>query len=244
MTPREQFDAERSSAIAKMAGDPAIQTLSRDWFLASCRHTYSYNFTWLGQPIIQYPQDIVAMQEIIWRVRPDLIIETGVAHGGGCLLYASMLDLLGGAGRVIGIDIEIRPHNRRALENHSLFRRITLVETSSTDPATVAEMRNIARGKRVLVTLDSNHTHEHVLEELRLYGPLVTKGSYLVVFDTVVEDMPAELLGTRPWRPGNSPKTAVRAYLAETDRFVIDRELQNRLLITVAPDGYLKCVKD
>lgn len=244
MTAREQFDAERAAAIETMAADRAMQALSREWFLASYRHQYSYNFTWMGQPIIQYPQDIVAMQEIIWRVRPDLIIETGVAHGGGCLLYASMLELLGGDRRVLGIDIEIRPHNRQALERHPLFNRISLLEGSSLDPKIVAEAHRLARGKRVLVALDSNHTHEHVLQELRAYAPLVSRGSYLVVFDTVVEDMPKDFFPERPWGPGDNPKSAVQAYLAETDRFQTDRTIQNKLLVTVAPDGYLLCTKD
>jgi cephalosporin hydroxylase len=244
MTPREQFDHERAASVEKMAADRPLQALSRDWFLASCRHQYSYNFTWLGQPIIQYPQDIVAMQEIIWRVQPNLIIETGVAHGGGCLLYASLLELLGGDRHVLGIDIEIRPHNRLALERHPLFERITLIEGSSVDPRVVADARRFAEGKRVLVTLDSNHTHEHVTQELRAYAPLVSRGSYLVVFDTVVEDMPADFFPNRPWGPGNNPKSAVKAFLAETDRFVVDRTIQNKLLVTVAPDGYLLCTKD
>jgi cephalosporin hydroxylase len=244
MTERELFDRQRASAIGAMAADEPFRAQSHDWFLASCRHGYSYNFTWLGQPIIQYPQDVLAMQEIVWRTRPDVIVETGVAHGGSCLLYASLLELIGGAGQVIAIDIDIREHNRRALEKHSLFSRITLLEGSSTDPAIAAAVGRLAQGKKVLVSLDSNHVHDHVMQELQLYSPFVGRDSYLIVFDTVVEDMPSDSFPERPWRPGNSPKSAVHAFLAENDRFVIDRAIQDKLMVTVAPDGYLKCIKD
>jgi cephalosporin hydroxylase len=205
----------------------------------------TYNFTWLGRPIIQFPQDVFAMQEIIWRVRPDLIIETGVAHGGSLVFYASMLEMIGGPGEVVGIDIEIRPANRAAIESHPMFGRIRLVEGSSVDPLTVQRVCALAAGKkRVLVVLDSNHTHDHVSAELRLYSPLVTKGSYLVVFDTIVEHMPAHAFPDRPWGRGNNPMTAVCAFLEKTDRFTVDREIEEKLLITVAPSGYLRCVRD
>jgi cephalosporin hydroxylase len=227
-----------------MSGNEKLQRLTREWFLESFRQKYSYQFTWLGRPIIQYPQDIVAMQELIWRIRPDLVIETGVAHGGSLVFYASMMQLLGGNGRVVGIDVEIRPPNRAALEAHPLFDRISLIEGSSIDPAVVARVAEIAAGRKVVVTLDSNHTHDHVLRELELYSPLVRAGSYLVVFDTRIEDIPDELCQNRPWRSGNSPMTAVRAFLAANDRFEIDRDIEHRLLITVAPDGYLRCVRD
>lgn len=185
------------------------------------------------------------MQEIIWRTKPDIIIETGIAHGGSLVFYASMLELLGGDGQVVGIDVEIRPPNRAAIESHPMFKRITMIEGSSIDEAVVEQVRQLARRKRnVLICLDSNHTHAHVLQELRLYAPLVTKGSYLVVFDTVIEDMPAGYFFDRPWDKGNNPKTAVWEFLKTTDRFEIDRDIPNKLLITVAPDGYLKCVKD
>lgn len=223
----------------------ALHSLSLQWIVESSRRRYSYHFTWLGRPIIQFPQDIIAMQEIIWHVRPELIIETGIAHGGSLVFYASMLELLGGDGRVLGIDIDIRPHNRTAIRTHPLAKRITLIEGSSTDPDIVGRVYDLAKGKTpVLVALDSNHTHDHVLRELELYAPLVTKGSYLVVFDTVIEDMPDDFFPDRPWGKGNNPWTAVRAFLETNDRFVIDREIEDKLLITVAPGGYLKCVKD
>jgi cephalosporin hydroxylase len=193
----------------------------------------------MGRPIIQYPQDMVAMQEIIWRVRPDLIIETGVAHGGSLIFYASMLELIG-HGAVIGIDIDIRAHNRTAIEQHPMMKRIALIEGSSIAPDIVDKARNAANGKRVLVVLDSNHTHEHVLAELRAYAPLVSVGSYCVVMDTIVEDMPVDAYPDRPWGRGDNPKTAVLEFLKAHPEFQIDEAVEQKLLITMAPGGYLK----
>lgn len=205
---------------------------------------YSYNFSWLGRPIIQYPQDIMAMQELIWQVKPDLIIETGIAHGGSLIFYASMLELLGGDGRVIGIDLDIREHNRVEIEKHPMFKRITMFEGSSTDNGIVERVKDLAKDKKsVMVVLDSNHTHEHVLEELKIYSPFVTVGSYCVVFDTIVEDLPDDFFSDRPWGKGDNPKTAVHEFLKENDSFEIDYIIENKLLITVAPDGYLKRIK-
>lgn len=242
---REQFDADNRARIAAMAGDGAFRALTREWFNASCRHRYSYHFTWLGLPVIQYPQDLIAMQEIIWRTRPELIVETGIARGGSLVFFASMLEMLGSAGRVVGVDVDIREHNRAAIERHPLSKRIAMLDGSSIDAAIVEEVRAIARTIRsILVVLDSNHTHAHVLRELELYSPLVRKGNYLIVMDTVVESLPAELFGDRPWGPGNNPRTAVNAFLKDNDRFRLDEEIENKLLLTVAPGGYLKCVKD
>jgi cephalosporin hydroxylase len=215
---------------------------------ASLAPKYSYNFSWLGRPIIQYPQDMVAMQEIIWQVQPDLIIETGIAHGGSLIFSASMLELIasctGNQGEVLGLDIDIRPHNRAAIEAHPLFKRITMLEGSSISDDIIAQVKAKAAGKqRVLVCLDSNHTHDHVLAELEAYAPLTSVGSYCVVMDTVVEDVPDELSGDRPWGQGNNPKTAVWEYLKTHDEFEIDTSIHNKLLITVAPDGYLKRVR-
>jgi cephalosporin hydroxylase len=238
-------DPKDPAMIAKMAADPSVTRLARDLFNASCRYRYSYNFSWMGRPIIQYPQDIVAMQELLWKVQPDLLIETGVAHGGSLVFYASMFELLGNGGRVLGVDIEIRPHNREAIEAHPMAKRISLIQGSSVAAEVLDEvLKHAARAKRVMVVLDSNHSHDHVLAELNAYSPLVTKDSYLVVFDTVVEDMPEELMGGRPWGPGNSPKTAVLEFLKSNDRFVCDVETEGKLLLTVAPSGYLKCIKD
>jgi cephalosporin hydroxylase len=231
--------------LSEMQQDKDLQRRAFQVFLESCRYDYSYNFTWLGRPIIQFPQDIIALQEIIWRVKPDLIVETGIAHGGSLIFSASMLELLGGDGVALGIEIELRAQNRAEIEKHPLFKRIKIIEGSSIDESVAGQVRRAAVGKRqVLVILDSNHTHDHVREELRLYSPLVTKGSYLVVFDTVVEDMPDDFFPNRPWGRGNNPKTAVREFLKGNDRFEIDKDVEGKLLMTVAPDGYLRCVKD
>jgi len=221
---------------------PRLQELTADWFLESVRVKYSYRFSWMGRPIIQYPQDIVAMQELIWQLQPDCIVECGIAHGGSLIFYASMLELLGGDRRVIGVDVDIRAHNREGILAHPMAKRITMFEGSSIDPATVARVSEAAgRFERVMVVLDSNHTHDHVLGELRAYSPLVKKGGYLVVFDTVVENMPDEFFQDRPWRRGNSPMSAVTAFLAENHRFEVDKAFDERLLITVAPHGFLRC---
>ncbi len=238
-------DPKDPEQIARMAADAHVASLARDFFNATCRFDYSYNFSWLGRPIIQFPQDIVAMQEIIWQVKPDLIFETGIAHGGSLVFSASMLELIGGEGIVLGVDIDIRAHNRVEIENHPMAKRIKMIQGSSVDEAVAQKVYEIARGrKRIMVMLDSNHTHDHVSKELQLYSRLVTKGSYLVVFDTVVEDMPAGFFPDRPWGKGNNPKTAVREFLKTNRRFEIDREIENKLLITVAPSGYLKCIED
>lgn len=210
---------------------------------------YSYNFSWLGRPIIQYPQDIVAMQELVWSIQPDLIIETGIAHGGSLIFFASMLELNAACGgtqdaEVLGIDIDIREHNKEAIEAHPMFKRISMIQGSSIDPEIIAQVKAKAEGKqRILVCLDSNHTHEHVLAELEAYAPLTSVGSYCVVFDTIVEDMPAEMFPDRPWGPGDNPKTAVWEYLKSHTEFEIDKQIDYKLLISVAPDGYLKRVR-
>ena len=236
-------DPKDPASIARMAADVELQAHARALFLGSCRYNYSYNFTWLGRPIIQYPQDLMALQEIIWLAKPELIVETGIAHGGSLIFSASMLELLGGNGQVLGIDVDIRPHNRVEIEKHPLARRISMIAGSSTDEAVVAKAKARASGKKsVLVILDSNHTHEHVLKELQLYSGLVTPGSYLVVLDTVVEDMPKDFFPDRPWGPGNNPKTAVREFLRANRRFVVDEEMERKLLLTTAPSGYLRCI--
>jgi cephalosporin hydroxylase len=239
------FAAERLHNIQELGGRPELKSLSQQWLAAVSRYKYSYNFSWLGRPIIRFPQDIMAMQELIWQIKPQLIVETGIAHGGSLIFYASMLELLGGKGLVVGIDIDIRAHNRREIEAHPLFKRIRLIEGDSTEPSAVEEVYALAEGKApILVALDSNHTHAHVLKELQLYSPLVRKESYLVVFDTIIEDFPAGWFHDRPWDKGNNPRTAVAEFLAANPRFQEDRDLESKLLITVAPSGYLRCIAD
>jgi len=244
MSQADQFRKERLANIDAQSSERVLKSLGQEFLIQSAKYKYSYNFSWLGRPIIQYPQDIVAMQETIWQVKPDLIIETGIAHGGSLIFYASMLELIaacgGGEGEVVGVDIEIRPHNRAAIEAHPMFKRITMIEGSSIAPDIIDNVRDRARGKqRVLVCLDSMHTHDHVLAELEAYAPLVTVGSYCVVFDTIIEDMPDDSFPDRPWGKGNNPKTAVWEYLKSHPEFEIDKSVQHKLLITVAPDGYL-----
>jgi len=225
--------------------DRDFRSLSMRWLEASLPARYSYNFTWMGRPIIQYPQDIVALQELIWRIKPDVIVETGIAHGGSLVFSASMLELLGGEGQVIGVDIDIRAHNRAALDEHPMRKRIELIEGSAVAPEIVREVHDRVGGRSpVLVILDSNHTHDHVLAELTAYSDLVRKGSYLVVLDTVVEYLPEDAFPDRPWGPGNSPGSAVSAFLATNRRFEVDAELEDRVAITTAPGGYLRCIRD
>jgi len=240
-----EFKKRNHKYIEMMASDLSLHKVTKDWFMASSKCEYSYHFSWLGRPIIQFPQDMIAMQELIWQVKPDLIIETGIAHGGSLIFYASMLELIGEDGQILGLDIDIREHNRLEIEKHKMFKRITMIQGSSIDEDIAKQVYEFAKDKqRILVVLDSNHTHDHVLKELELYSPLVTKESYLVVFDTVVEDMPEDFFPDRPWGKGNNPKTAVWKFLKQNDRFEIDKNIEAKLLITVAPDGYLKCVKD
>lgn len=240
MSATDSFDSDMRMQIEGLKADRDVQALSRIWLRETSPHRYVYNFKWMGRPIIQFPQDMMAMQEIVWATRPDLIIETGVAHGGSVLYYASLLEMMG-HGEVIGIDIDVRAHNREAIELHPMSHRLRLIEGSSIAPDIISQVQELARGKRAIVVLDSNHTHEHVLAELRAYAPLVCEGGYCVVMDTVLEDMPESLIAKdRPWGIGNSPKTAVHEYLKETSDFMIDKDLEAKLLITVAPDGYLR----
>ncbi len=243
MNPVEAFKAECNTRIESQGKNESLLKASKDFAEATIRSGYSYNFTWMGRPIIQYPQDMIAMQEIIWDIKPDLIIETGIAHGGSLIFYASLLELIGN-GEVLGIDIDIREHNRREIESHPMFKRITMIQGSAIDEKIIEEIKPYAEGKKtVMVLLDSNHTHSHVLRELELYNQFVTPGSYLVVFDTIVEDLPGDLYTDRPWSVGDNPKTAVVEFLKTNDQFVINKEIDKKLLISVAPGGYLKRVK-
>jgi cephalosporin hydroxylase len=238
------FFKENQKMVKSMGENSSLKELTQEWFNKASEFEYSYHFTWMGVPIIQFPQDIVATQEIVWNIKPDLIIETGVARGGSVLFYASLLELIGN-GEVLGIDIDIREHNYNVIRNHPMFSRVSLLQGSSISGEIFEKVREKAiNAKTIMVILDSNHTHEHVIEELKLYSPLVTKGSYLIVFDTVVEDMPSDYnWNGRPWGKGNNPKTAVHEFLKEHPEFEIDMDIQHKLLITVAPDGYLKRVK-
>ncbi|MES2893032.1 MAG: cephalosporin hydroxylase family protein [Bacteroidota bacterium] len=243
--PIDQFRAERSERVKKNADTKDLLAAAESFNVESNKAQYSYNFSWMGRPIIQYPQDMIAMQEIIWNVQPDLIIETGIAHGGSLIYYASILELIG-KGEVLGIDIDIREHNKEEIEKHPMFKRIKMIQGSSIEPAIVAEVQKHAVGKpTILVVLDSNHTHAHVLAELEMYSPFVSLNSYIVVYDTIVEKLPENYLPghVRPWGVGDNPLTAVREFIQKNPRFKIDEAVNNKLLISVAPDGYLKRIK-
>ena len=259
MSRESEFESQVLSNIERMGKDLDLQGLSRIWIREIIPYKYAYNFKWLGQPIMQTPQDIVAWQELIWQIKPDLIIETGIAHGGSLILSASMLAMLDmedalyhaipfdprkSHRTVLGIDIDIREHNRIAIEKHPLAGRIHMIQGSSTDKEIVDQVYTIAKEhSKIMICLDSNHTHEHVLAELEAYAPLVSVGSYCVVFDTGIEDLPEHLCADRPWGKGNNPKTAVWEFLQHHDGFEIDKEIEWKLLIHSAPDGWLKRVK-
>ncbi len=268
MNPHNIFKKEVQDNIKGLSEDLDLQALSRIWVREIAPHKYAYNFSWLGRPIIQFPQDMVAMQELVAEIKPDLIIETGIAHGGSLIMNASLLALLDyneaveqgktldpkrTKRKVLGIDIDIRSHNREAIENHPMFNHIDMIEGSSIDKSIIKQVHEYAENfKTILISLDSNHTHDHVLAELQAYAPLTSKGSYCIAFDSIIEDMPAGSFPDRPWDKGDNPKTAVWDYLkqletspqmdAEGDKlnFKIDSDIENKLLITVAPDGYLK----
>lgn len=253
-----EFDKEVMQRVRANGECAELRSATANFLNASIKAQYSYNFSWLGRPIIQYPQDMVAFQELVWSVKPDLIIETGIAHGGSLVLSASMLALLDmceaiehgvvldptkSSRKVVGVDIDIRSHNKAAIEIHPMASRIQMIQGSSIAPEIIKQVADIAAGyKNVMVCLDSNHTHDHVLAELEAYAPLVSLGSYCVVFDTVVDDLPKAMYPNRPWGPGNNPKTAVFEYIKTTDKFEVDLDIDNKVLITVAPNGFLKRV--
>lgn len=266
--PVADFRNRVADNIRKLGEDRDFAHLSNIWVQASIRHGYAQNFTWLGRPVIQVPQDLYAVQELIWSCRPDLIIETGIAHGGSLVMSASMLALIdyceaveaGGAldpkasrRKVVGVDIELRAHNRAAIDAHPLRHKIHTIDGSSVAPDIAAKIAAQAKGyTRIMVFLDSNHTHDHVLEELELYAPYVNKGSYCVVWDTGVEDLPPDMCADRPWGKGNNPKTAVWEYLRRLKdegrkardggalRFERDQMIEHKLMITASPDGFLR----
>jgi cephalosporin hydroxylase len=257
--PIVEFKKECQSSIDLYSKDVSWRADSHRWLERAFRQKFMYNFSSLGLPIIQTPNDMVAIQELIWKVKPDLIIETGIAHGGSLVMSASMLALLDmcdaidsrsvidpreSKRKALGIDIDIREHNRKAIELSPMASRIQMIQGSSVMPNIIDQVKQIAKDyKRILVCLDSNHTHDHVQKELESYAPLTSIGSYCVVFDTIIEDMPHDLFPDRPWSPGNNPKTAVKQYLKTHPEFEIDKTIHSKLLITVAPDGYLKRVR-
>lgn len=238
----KEFEIQNIKTITQMSKDKKFQEKTRAWFKDSWKYEYQYHFRWLGRPILQFPQDIIATQELIWKVKPDLIIETGIARGGSIIFSASILELIG-KGKIIGIDIDIRKHNKKEIEKHKMMKRITMIEGSSISKKVINHVYKLAKNKKkIMVFLDSNHSHKHVLEEMIVYSKLVKKGSYMIVFDTMIEDMPKDFFD-RPWNVGNNPKTAVKEFLKINQRFKIEKKIENKLLITACPDGFLKCIK-
>lgn len=239
--PIQEFIKAREERISSNGKNEELKKAAALFNTASNKALYSYNFTWMGRPIIQYPQDMVVMQEIIWNIQPDLIIETGIAHGGSLIYYASLLELIG-KGEVLGIDIDIRQHNKEEIEKHPMYKRIKMIQGSSIEEKTIEKVKKVTGGKeKIMVCLDSNHTHDHVLRELELYSHYVSLNSYIVVFDTIVEYLPEGYFKyERPWGIGNNPLTSIKAFLEKNKNFEIDRSIDDKLLISVAPSGYLK----
>jgi cephalosporin hydroxylase len=245
MDPVAEFFAERKNDIDAMGADTELRAKSIDWMVRADKYKYTYNFTWMGRPIIKFPNDMVAQQEIVWRTKPDLIIETGIAHGGSIIFSASLLELLG-HGQVVGVDIDIRKHNREAIEAHPMSKRIKMFEGSSTAPEIFEQISELAKNAMsVLVILDSNHTHEHVYKELNLYADLVTVGNYVILPDTFIEFFPKGYYASnRPWDVGNNPWTAMRQFMSERSDFELDHEPVSKCMITESFDGYLRRTKN
>lgn len=240
-TADELFREERRQAVAMLASDIELRQKSIDWMIHADKHKYSYNFSWLGRPIIKLPADVLVLQEVMWKTKPDLVIETGIAHGGSLIFSAAMLELIGGAGHVLGIDIDIRSHNRKEILEHPLSHRISMIQGSSVSADIVNQVADIANNfKTVMVILDSLHTHDHVLNELRLYSKFVSVGSYIILPDTFIEFFPRGYYADRPWDVGNNPYTAMKQFLQEANEFKVDREVSDKALISEAIDGYLK----
>ena len=243
---RAEFEAERRRNSLAMGADEALFERARDCVMDADRYGYTYLWSWMGTPIIQMPADIVATQEVIWMTRPDVVIETGVARGGSVIFYASMLALIG-KGKVIGVDIDIRAHNRDTIENHPMASRITLIEGSSIDPETIARVKaEIPGGASVMLVLDSDHSKAHVLAELRALSPLVSKGQFLIVADTILGRLRRDQTPkarSHFWPPGDEPLAGLNEFLKENDRFAPDEEINGKMILSSSPGGYLRCVK-
>ena len=257
MNDHKKFKKECEEEIHRQGADNNLKKLTQGWIARAAKYKYSYHFNWLGRPIIQYPQDMIGVQQLLWNIQPDLIIETGIARGGSLIFYASLLELIAHCGgsknaMVLGVDIDIRGHNHKEIISHPMSKRIEMIQGSSIEQETYRLVIEYARNyKKILVCLDSNHVRDHVLEELKLYAPLVSKGSYCVVFDTIIEDLPINSCPTRPWGKSNNPKTAVFDFLkileakktkavdGELLSFRIDKVIESQLLITASPNGFL-----
>jgi len=234
-----------ASRVLPLYSEEAFREISRLWVNIGWALKYSYTFTWLGQPLLQLPEDVLRIQEVVYRIKPDVIIETGVAHGGSLILYASLCKLMG-KGRVVGVDIEIRPHNRAAIQSHFLSPYITLIEGSSIDPSIVSQVSETLKpGETVMVMLDSCHTKDHVLNELNAYGPLVTPGSYIVATEGIMEQLTGAPR-SQPDRPWNNPRQAALEFVSSHPQFIIEEptfpfnEGAVKQRVTYWPDAYLR----
>lgn len=240
----KNFKKKVDKNIKLMSQDKNLKKKSIDWMLHADKYKYTYNFRWMGIPIIKFPNDILALQEIIWKVKPDVIIETGIAHGGSIIFSATMLELIGKDGLVIGVDIDIRKHNRVEIEKSKFYKRIKMFEGSSVSKKIIKKIKSLIKPKsKVMVFLDSNHTYPHVMKEIEIYSKLVTKNSYLVVEDTFTEFFPKNYFSNRPWDVGNNPLIAINEFLKKNKNFKIDKNLNEKLSITETFDGYLKKIK-
>lgn len=250
------IDEERGEVVVERDGQETRHSLAsaegfaaaaRAWVRATWDSKYVYSFSWMGRPVIQLPDDMLRLQEVIWDIKPDVLIETGVAHGGSLIFYASLFEAMG-KGRVIGVDIEIRPHNRAAIEAHPMSKRIDLVEGSSTAPEVLAQVKALMKpGETALVVLDSNHSKQHVLDELRAYGPLVSPGSWIVATDGVMENVVGGPRTAEDWT-WNNPRQAALDFVAENPDFVIEEPVPSfnegvvKDRVTYWPDAYIRRV--
>ena len=240
--PVDKFHEERKNDIKLMEKDTKFKEMSLKWMLHADKYKYTYNFSWLGRPIIKFPSDMMVQQELIWKLKPDLIIETGIAHGGSIIFSASMMEMTGVKGEVVAVDIDIREHNKKLIKKHPMYKRITMYEGSSLDPSIIKKIKQHKKNKkRVMVILDSLHTHEHVLKELKIYTPFVTLGSYCILPDTFIEFFPSGYYShNRPWDVGNNPYTAMKSFLRKNKKFTIDKQLSSKAMISETIDGYIK----
>ncbi len=246
MNPIKKFFKERSLDIKKMNSDKYFKELTMKWIKKSIKYKYVYNFTWMGRPIIKYPNDMIVMQEIFWEVKPDLVIETGIAHGGSIIYSASLLKMMGiKRFKVIGIDIDIRAHNLKEINRSSMRKYIKMFEGSSVDEKITKKIFTYAKKfKKILVILDSNHTHDHVSRELEIYSKLVSKDSYIILPDTYIGYLPNNTFPNRPWTKNDNPMTALQAFLKKNKKFKIDKYKSSKSMITEAMNGYVKKYKN
>ncbi len=240
MFDRNQFNEEKKENIKKAYDNPELHKSALDFITKSDQHNYAYNWTWLDMPIIQMPEDIMLVQEIIWETKPDIIIETGIAWGGSVVLYASILELIG-KGQVLAIDKVLPQHNIDAIMKYNFSSRIKLFEGSSIDESIVNAIRDIIKPTdKVMVLLDSNHTHAHVYEELKIWESFVTSGQYLVISDTIVEEIPEQTHRSRSWGHGDNPMTALNQFLSENNKFTRENDYNHKAICSFTRNGYLK----